>query len=302
MKPDVSPTLLEAELRRSLGEISELTPMVEGEESRVFGFRRDAEDLVVRINPSIEGFRKDALVYRHFATAELPAPAVVSIGILDDGHAYCVSRRIAGVTLQALSRSRLQPLLEPVALVMDAIAASDVTTTSGFGSFDASGVGKYPSWRDFLTSVADRDRYDWLAASKHADMTRVGRFLGLIGDLAGNCPEVRRLVHGDFGSNNVLTDGSRVTAVIDWSEALLGDPLYDVANILFWRSWLDCMEQQARYFEAQRPELLHDADRLRCYQLRIGVEEIYQSAIAGDARLVPWAMARCDQIADSSGG
>jgi aminoglycoside phosphotransferase (APT) family kinase protein len=38
-------------------------------------------------------------------------------------------------------------------------------------------------------------------------------------------------VHGDFGSNNVLADGEHITGVVDWSEAMIGDPLYDVANI-----------------------------------------------------------------------
>lgn len=37
------------------------------------------------------------------------------------------------------------------------------------------------------------------------------------------------LIHGDFHPGNVLSDGRRVTAVIDWEEAALGDPRIDVA-------------------------------------------------------------------------
>jgi hypothetical protein len=36
-------------------------------------------------------------------------------------------------------------------------------------------------------------------------------------------------VHGDFHPGNVLTDGQRVTAILDWEEAALGDPRIDVA-------------------------------------------------------------------------
>jgi hygromycin-B 4-O-kinase len=179
---------------------------------------------------------------------------------------------------------------------MDAIARSDVSMTSGFGPFDAEGAGKYGSWRAFLTSAADPDRYDLAAVAKRVDIDRARRLLDVIGELAGSCPEVRKLVHGDFGSNNVLVDGELVTGVIDWSEALIGDPLYDVANILFWRPWLDCMERQARYFEVRRPELLQHAERLRCYQLRIGVAEIFENAMAGDYGFVSWAISRCDEI------
>lgn len=296
-KPAVSPVSLGAELRRRLGEVSELEPLSEGEESRVFGFRRGVDALVVRVARSAAGFHKDRFAHRHFATAELPVPEVLTIGALDDGLAYCVTRRAAGVTLQDLPPSQLPAVLEPVALVMQAVAASDIGMTSGFGPFDAGGNGAYPSWRAFVASVADPEHYDWAAAAGCADRDAIGRLLRLIEELSERCPEHRRLLHGDFGSNNVLTDGSRITGVIDWSEALIGDPLYDLANILFWRPWLDCMEQQARYFETRQPELLHDRDRLRCYQLRIGVEEIYRSEIAADGRLVGWALSRCEQIA-----
>lgn len=296
-KPVVHPAALQIELQGALGDISDLEPLIEGEESRVFGFRWEGADFVVRVNPSADGFHKDAFAYRRFATPTLPIPEVLSIGRLGSGHAYCVSRRLPGPTLQELAGPDLQLVLEPVAQVMAAIAASDITGMSGFGPFDASGVGQCASWRDFLNSVGDRRHYDWNAAGKHIDIDRVKRILDLIDDLADACPEVRQLVHGDFGSNNVLTGENRITGVIDWSEALFGDPLYDVANILFWRPWLDCMEQQARYFEQQQPELLRDAERLRCYQLRIGVAEVYESAISGNDRLVAWAMSRCEAIA-----
>ena len=47
------------------------------------------------------------------------------------------------------------------------------------------------------------------------------------------CPEEHKLVHGDFGSNNVLTDGQKITGVLDWDCALYGDPLFDVAGSFF---------------------------------------------------------------------
>lgn len=298
MKPAISAATLARELQRILGgELASLAPMAEGEESRAFGFRRGADAFVVRVNPSIDGFRKDAFAHRHFARANLPVPEVVATGLLQDGHAYCVSRRLPGVTLQDLVPAQLPAVLEPVAVVLDAIGGTDIGMTRGFGPLDADGIGSYPTWRDFLTSVGDRRRYDWQGLGSRAGLEGIDRLLDLVASLAGHCPEVRRLVHGDFGSNNVLTDGHAITGVIDWSEALAGDPLYDVANILFWAPWLDCMAQQARYFETCRPDLLRHPERLRCYQLRIGIEEIYQGMRAGDSRLVAWAISRCERIA-----
>jgi hypothetical protein len=42
------------------------------------------------------------------------------------------------------------------------------------------------------------------------------------------------LLHGDLGSHNVFTDGREVTALIDWEDALSGDPAFDVA---FWATF-----------------------------------------------------------------
>jgi aminoglycoside phosphotransferase (APT) family kinase protein len=45
----------------------------------------------------------------------------------------------------------------------------------------------------------------------------------------------RRLIHGDYHAGNVLWSGGRVTGVIDWTGARLGDPRFDIAYLR-----LDC--------------------------------------------------------------
>lgn len=51
-----------------------------------------------------------------------------------------------------------------------------------------------------------------------------------LGWLGANLPEARRisLVHGDYRAGNMLFDGDRISAVLDWEFAMLGDPLYDL--------------------------------------------------------------------------
>lgn len=57
-------------------------------------------------------------------------------------------------------------------------------------------------------------------------------------DVAGACPaDVRGVLHGDLTAGNVLLGESRVFAVIDWGNSLIGDPLYDVAWLIFWAPW-----------------------------------------------------------------
>ncbi len=45
-------------------------------------------------------------------------------------------------------------------------------------------------------------------------------------------PVAPALVHIDFWRGNVLWDGGRISAVVDWEEAACGDPAYDVAYCL----------------------------------------------------------------------
>ncbi|WP_054311149.1 phosphotransferase [Mesorhizobium sp. 1M-11] len=296
MKPKLSPQAIASAVERDLGPISTWTSVSEGEESQAFGIRLADEDLILRINRLTEGFQKEAFCYRHFTSASLPIPQILSIGEVD-GHAYCVSRRAAGKTLQDLSPAELPPVVARVDEVMRAIAEAPLHGTEGFGRFDANGIGEHESWRGFLAAVADPRRHDWKGCEPAVERRWVDRHLHLLGVLISQCPETRGLVHGDFGSNNVLTDSLAITGVIDWSEALFGDPLYDVANIFFWRPWLACMEAQARFFEEHRLDIMSNAQALRCYQLRIGLQQVFECAVAGDTTDLQWAMARCDAIA-----
>jgi aminoglycoside phosphotransferase (APT) family kinase protein len=52
--------------------------------------------------------------------------------------------------------------------------------------------------------------------------------------LEANAPPTdrRTLVHGAYRTGNLLVDGDRVSAVLDWETEVIGDPMYDVAYVL----------------------------------------------------------------------
>jgi hygromycin-B 4-O-kinase len=284
-----------AELHGCIGKISDCELVVGGQESQTFRFRTEGQNCIVRLNRVVEGFEKDAFAFSMFSTADLPIPKIIRIGQID-GTFYCISQSMPGVSLQELRSDELPPVLAPTARILAFIAESDLKGTSRFGPFNASGVGKYESWHDFLIGISDPCKYDWSVAGGFLDIEIISRILERLHTLVAYCPEVRGLVHGDFGSTNVLTDGRRITGVIDWSEALIGDPLYDVANILFLRTWLDCMQQQARYFECHWHNFQDLSERLLCYQLRIGLGEVHENALAGRKKAAAWAVSRCREL------
>jgi hygromycin-B 4-O-kinase len=272
MKPTLSPAVITAFLRIRYMEIGPLTPLTEGEESQAFVIDADGTPLVIRINRDRTGFDKDRIAGERSPLA----PRVISIDLLDDAF-LCISARASGDTLQALG-ANAAPYGAPVMHALDAIAASDISFTTGYGPFDASGHGHYASWTDFVTDI-----------DGPADL--LARIQGR------RYPEHRQLVHGDFGSNNVLVADGMVTAVIDWSEAMVGDPLYDIANLFFWRPWLACMEAQCAHVEAHHAHRIADCDLLVAYQLRIGLQVLAEAERDRDDDLAAWALARCRAVA-----
>ena len=63
------------------------------------------------------------------------------------------------------------------------------------------------------------------------------------------------LVHGDFGPQNVVIEDDRITALVDWEFAHIGQPVEDLA----WAEWIVRMHHPDAV--AELPELL-DASRL----------------------------------------
>jgi hygromycin-B 4-O-kinase len=161
-KPSFRPAAALAVLEDCMDDISAFEPIVEGGESQAYRFQSGTRSFVMRINPWQEGFEKDAFAYRRFARPGLPIPEVIKIGQID-GHFFCVSEYIPGVTLQDLPASDLMPLLVPTARTLEVIGSTNLKDMSGFGPFDGRGVGGNHSWRDFLISIADPHRYEWVA-------------------------------------------------------------------------------------------------------------------------------------------
>lgn len=292
-KPQIEADALKALLDKDFDGISALWPLVEGEESAAHAFDASAGRFVVRVNGAAAGFEKDRLAHERFDGPALPVPEVLLIAPTGAGSWYCVSRRLAGDTLQALPIGAAFEHGAAVGKLLDALAAHELGTEPGAGPFDAVGNRAFARWADF---VGDVGQWDWtaLSASQRDDASRLA---DRVCRMAVALPDCRRLVHGDFGSNNVLVEAGAITGLIDWSEAMIGDPLYDLANIFFWRPWLDCMEQQCRFVEQHEPWRIEAHDSLACYQIRIGLEVLQNALMETDARMADWALARCLAIA-----
>ena len=71
--------------------------------------------------------------------------------------------------------------------------------------------------------------------SGHIDAASAASWELLVGSPPLSQPPVGRIVHGDFAAEHVLIDEQAgPCAVIDWSDALLGDPAFDLAGLVHW--------------------------------------------------------------------
>jgi len=247
---------------------------------------------VLRINPRVRGFQKDLWASSTLG-ARVPVPRILSLGAIDSEHAYCIAEWVPGVTLEELPEADAQGLVEEVASLWRLIAETDVSGIDGFGDFDPDGEAPARSWREVLEKTREDVRHELRLRQVAAEADGV---LVAYDRLVDCCPEERGLIHGDFGSNNVLAKHQRITAVLDWDLAMVGDPLYDVANTYFWATYLPCMRVQASHFQRTLSHIDGYGERISCYALRIGLEEILDNVRDGDAKMAAWAVERSREL------
>ena len=118
------------------------------------------------------------------------------------------------------------------------------------------------------------------------------------------------LVQGDTGPGNFMYADGKVTAIVDWELAHLGDPMDDIA----WLSWRATQHSfpdfPARLREYERSSgIMVDDDRVRYYRVnacarlgpRFGLADMGEAASRRRAREAEGAPPESDRTADGSG-
>lgn len=274
-------------LSRRLDGVTRVTVLGSGEWSRAYAFRSGGRELVVRFSQWQEDFRKDELA-RRFSTEDMPVPSVVRIGAAPGGY-YAVTDRAFGGAFDDFDPGKMPELFPQILAVLDDLRNTDVTASTGYGRWDRDGHAPDISWRRFLLAIAGDPpgrTHGWrekLARWPRREKAFDEAFRRLI-SLSERCPEERHLVHADLLNGNVIVAHGRVSAVIDWGQAMYGDFLYDLAWLSFWSFWAPSL----RGFDVEQQALARYRDiglnvpdfdlRLRCCKLHIGLDSQAYSA------------------------
>jgi hygromycin-B 4-O-kinase len=271
---------------------SDHAPLGRGVWSKAFAFRRMGRDYVIRFGAHQEDFAKDRLAARYAGPA-LPIPRVVDLGEAFGGY-YAISERVFGGYIDDVDGTQMRALLPSLFAALDAARLADLSGTTGYGGWDASGTAPYPSWRAALLDVAnDRptDRIHGWHERLVASPVGVDPFEEAYGHLlalASRIPEGRHLIHSDLLHYNVLVEADRVTGLLDWGCAMYGDFLYDLAWLCFWQPWypawrrVDFRAEAMRHYASIGLDVPHFEERLRCCQIHIGLAGQAYQAYAGD--------------------
>jgi len=249
--------------------------------SNVYEFHRGRDHYIARFSAHSEDFQKDRIAARH-SSPDLPIPPIVEIGEAFGG-SFAISERATGEFLDSLDGQRMRRVLPSLFAALDAMRVADISSATGYGVWRGDGTAPHATWREALLDVA-RDRpsrtsSSWRSALESSP-TGTGPFdeaFGRMRQLVDRCPEQRYLVHSDLPHHNVFVQDDRLTAVIDWGSSLYGDFLYEVAWLSFWWPWypawadIDIAREAAYHYESIGLAVPAYAERIRCYEIEIGL-------------------------------
>lgn len=171
--------------------------------------------------------------------------------------------------------------------------------TTKYGFFDRSKlssglVGTKDTWSDYYLTAFELN-LSTLIELGYIDEEKTAQIK--------NCVEANKdllicdkpvLLHGDYCDHNITSDMTTVTGAIDWTDAISGDPLHDIA---FWSSFYP-KERLNIFLEGYygletKPQSLWDT--LNLYLLRINVSKAVLRYKYGIPERVPLAIKKIEE-------
>ena len=258
--------------------VSHVEPISTGHFSEGWYFSQGNNQYVIRFaHPRLaDSLRKD-----HYVSTRLVGPGVPVARFVQMGDStqlgltrhYAITERAEGVILDEIPAQQYKQLVPALVSILHNIHRSDIGHTQGWGSITSAGEGLSSSWRDFLLKVSQEadthGHYNRWHKLFDESFLEKALFTNLYHQLEENlqfCPEQRWLLHADYAFDNVLAKGNRITAVIDWSNALFGDFLFDVARQELLQPEWGFLDKFIELYQQENIAVPNIRERLNCYQ------------------------------------
>lgn len=296
MKTNYGDAQIENLIKKHYHDVQKIQILSGGLVSQTFSFQSGAKKFIFQAGGKKEAYEKERYVSQQYKE-HLPVRIIHGIYTNDDGRVYCFSDYIEGCKIFDLDQQALSDVVPSILELLARIASIEIPESLGYGWFDETGLACFTSWKDFISSVYNYDLYNWNKLdSKKVDFSIIQNAITALRENIDFIKLERPcLLHGDIGSYNLLADGTKVSGAIDWSLSLYGDPLYEVANVLFWNE-----DKLQPLVSALKKQYMNDdlsRKKLNCYIIRIGLEEIYNTAVRGEIGYDDsWIMNRLSEV------
>lgn len=227
-RPQLADSLVQSAIGRYLGTtVSEVEPLAGSVDNQDFMIRTATGDFVLKAGEA-KALTAEAWACRQVRKAGVRSPEVVALE-LDHAvlpAAFLLFRRMSGAGLEPTAHPALVEAGRQLRLVHSLRA-------DGFGplrdNHDAT-AGPHPTWADFLGEprdcvaelVTNGVISDDLASRLDSALCTYG------GAVRFEQPGV--LLHGDLKPPHVFAERDRFVGLIDWGDAAVGDPMFDLAR------------------------------------------------------------------------
>ncbi|MCA1667059.1 MAG: aminoglycoside phosphotransferase family protein [Thermomicrobia bacterium] len=196
------------------------------------------DDLIFRFPRHAEGIekleREVALLgrIRQFVTLPIPEPTYPSFSPRVIGKVFAGYRMLPG---EPLWRETAAAITDPAIVRRLATQlATFLRALHGIPTDHVADILPAANWRELWADLEAEIRAALFPHLPAAAQTQIAAQFAAFLDDPGNFAFVPTLIHGDFGSGNLLWDAGAkaMTAVIDFASVGLGDPALDAAALL----------------------------------------------------------------------
>lgn len=254
-KPSLPLTEVERVLRDHLrADVKRIEPIQGGNLSRVFGFEYGGQGGVIKFSDLEGAYDTERFVAELLSGQGIPFPRCLGQGGAGPLH-YSILERMPGDNLIQCSAEEKRRQLPELMLLLTRMNRVDVRASNGYGWIRSDGEGTYPTWRDYIIHFFAEDQtgnfwegwYDLFRTTCLEREVFDECYQRLMAYAPYNEPH-RHFIHGDFHPWNILSDGQRITGIIDGNCAY-GDYLVDLATLRGTLGELDVVQAYQDYQE-----------------------------------------------------
>jgi len=269
-KPDIIIDEIQQIVKQKLGsDAVEITPLEGGNLSSVFSFKAGGKGYVIKFSDLADAYGTERFVSDLLARQEVihfpRCLAMDQTGPLT----YVIMEKVEGNNLASFPAEDQHRQLPELIHLLTKLAEVDVTTTCGYGWIKPDGNGSFQTWKDFVEAAFAEDQTGTFWENWHElyhttclERDVFEEIYQRLMHLVSYCEPHRRFVHGDFHQWNILSDGERITGIID-GLYMYGDPLIDLATLDRHMPWAGVVQAYREQMDKDQVVIPHFEERLK---------------------------------------